>query len=191
MCTKLCKCFCCCYMQQEIMQTLKTLNINSLKPIIAKTVSLSNNCQVQCLVNQTLRFFWEYTFRCSRPELVYKKKGILKNFAKFIGQHLCWSLLFNKVANWRLVTLLKRDSSTSVALRILQSILEYLFCDTCKRLLFYIARLISTGKSLLERDLSLIHLNYYARSIKTKVLLLIRLQIQNEIRYNFRLLIIH
>ena len=26
------------------------------------------------------------------------KKGVLKNFAKFTGKHLCQSLLFNKVA---------------------------------------------------------------------------------------------
>ena len=27
-------------------------------------------------------------------------KDVLKNFAKFTGKHLCWSLLFNKVAGW-------------------------------------------------------------------------------------------
>ena len=33
-----------------------------------------------------------YTFRSSRPE-VFCKKGVLKNFAKFTGKHLCQSLL--------------------------------------------------------------------------------------------------
>ena len=40
-------------------------------------------------------------FRISRPEFFYKK-GVLRNFAKFIVKHLCQSLLFNKVAGLRL-----------------------------------------------------------------------------------------
>ena len=35
--------------------------------------------------------------RGSRPE-VFCKKGVLRNFAKFTGKHLCQSLFFNKVA---------------------------------------------------------------------------------------------
>ena len=35
------------------------------------------------------------------------RKGILRNFAKFTGKHLCKSLFFNKVANLRSVALLK------------------------------------------------------------------------------------
>ena len=31
------------------------------------------------------------------PE-VFCKKGVLRNFAKFTGKHLCQSLFFNKVA---------------------------------------------------------------------------------------------
>ena len=36
--------------------------------------------------------------RRSRPE-VFCKKGVLRNFAKFKGKHLCQSLFFNKVAD--------------------------------------------------------------------------------------------
>ena len=36
-------------------------------------------------------------FRTSRLE-VFCKKGVLRNFAKLIGKHLCQSLFFNKVA---------------------------------------------------------------------------------------------
>ena len=36
-------------------------------------------------------------FRNSRPEVLCKK-GVLINFAKFTGKHLCQSLFFNKVA---------------------------------------------------------------------------------------------
>ena len=36
-------------------------------------------------------------YRSSRPE-VFSKKGVLRNFTKFTGKHVCQSLLFNKVA---------------------------------------------------------------------------------------------
>ena len=36
------------------------------------------------------------------------KNGVLKNFTKFTGKHLCQSLFFNKVADLRPATLLKR-----------------------------------------------------------------------------------
>ena len=46
--------------------------------------------------------------RCSgRPEVFYKK-GVPRNFAKFIGKQLCQSLFFNKVAGLRPATLLKK-----------------------------------------------------------------------------------
>ena len=43
----------------------------------------------------------------SRPE-VFCKKGVLRNFTKFTGKHLCQSLFFNKVAGLRPATLLKK-----------------------------------------------------------------------------------
>ena len=46
------------------------------------------------------------TYRSSRPE-VFCKKGVLENFAKFTGKHLCHSLFF-KVAGIRPATLLKK-----------------------------------------------------------------------------------
>ena len=36
------------------------------------------------------------------------EKGVYKNFAKLTGKHLCWSLFFNKVADLRPATLLKK-----------------------------------------------------------------------------------
>ena len=47
--------------------------------------------------------------RSSRTE-VFCKKGVLRNFAKFTGKHLCQCLFFNKVAGLRPATLLKRDT---------------------------------------------------------------------------------
>ena len=46
--------------------------------------------------------------RSSRPK-VFFKKGILKNFAKFTGKHLYQSLFFNKVAELKPATLLKKN----------------------------------------------------------------------------------
>ena len=45
--------------------------------------------------------------RSSRPE-VFRKIGVLRNFTKFTGKHLCQIHFFNKVARLRLVTLLKK-----------------------------------------------------------------------------------
>ena len=45
--------------------------------------------------------------RSSRPDVVCKK-GVLRNFTKFVGKHLCQSLFFNKVASLRPATLLKK-----------------------------------------------------------------------------------
>ena len=36
------------------------------------------------------------------------KKGVLRNFTKFTGKHLCQSLIFNKVAALMPATLLKK-----------------------------------------------------------------------------------
>ena len=46
-------------------------------------------------------------YRSSRLE-VFCRKGVLTNFKKFTGKHLCQGLLFNKVAGLRTLTLLKK-----------------------------------------------------------------------------------
>ena len=54
---------------------------------------------------------WNYLskyFRNNRPE-VFCKKGVLRNFAKFTGKHLCQSLFFDKVAGLRPGTLFKKS----------------------------------------------------------------------------------
>ena len=42
------------------------------------------------------------------------KKGVLKNFAKLTGKHLCLSLFFNKVADLRSATSLKKETLAQV-----------------------------------------------------------------------------
>ena len=45
--------------------------------------------------------------RSSRPD-VFFKKGVLKNFTKLTGKHLCQSLFFNKVTGLTPATLLEK-----------------------------------------------------------------------------------
>ena len=45
--------------------------------------------------------------RSSRPE-VFCIRGVLRNFTKFTGKHLCQTFLFNNVAGLRPATLLKK-----------------------------------------------------------------------------------
>ena len=47
---------------------------------------------------------------------MFCQKGVLKNFAKFTGKHLCQGFFFNTFAGLRSATLLKRDSGTVVFL---------------------------------------------------------------------------
>ena len=53
-----------------------------------------------------------------QPEVICKK-GALKNFTNFTGNHLCWSLFIIKLQ--RPATFLKRDSDTGVLRWNLQS----------------------------------------------------------------------
>ena len=48
--------------------------------------------------------------RQKQPPEVFCKKGVLRNFKKFTGKHLCQSLFLNKVEALGPVPLLKRGS---------------------------------------------------------------------------------
>ena len=57
-------------------------------------------------------YFWNpqqnmFSYRSSRPD-VFCKRGVLRNFTKFTGKHLCQSLFFNKIAGLSSATLLKK-----------------------------------------------------------------------------------
>ena len=51
--------------------------------------------------------FFVFSFKSSRPE-VFCEKGVLRNFTKLTGKHLCQSFFFNKVAGPRPATFLKQ-----------------------------------------------------------------------------------
>ena len=59
-----------------------------------------------CLLS--LLFFLHAFVRSSRPDVLCKK-GVLRNFGKFIEKHMCQKLFFNKVAGLRPATLLKKS----------------------------------------------------------------------------------
>ena len=64
-------------------------------------------------------------YRSTHPKVFCKK--VLKNFTKFTGKHLCWSLFFIKLEAGALQFYLKRDSGTSVFLWTLWNFFKKLF----------------------------------------------------------------
>ena len=115
-------------------------------------------------------------FRISHSEL-FHEKGVLKNFAKFTGKHPGQSLLFNKGAGWRSATILKKG---------LRNFQKHLFCKTPANGYFCILPgYYQPGKCLLVSDFRSFIWFDYVRSINTKEMILISLQVQNEIHFNF------
>ena len=58
----------------------------------------SKTFHLRCLAGFWIQL-WNTRCRYSRPE-VFCKKGVLRNFAKFTGKHMCQSFIFNKIAGW-------------------------------------------------------------------------------------------
>ena len=75
--------------------------------------------------------FWHKHHACYNTRNRHRKcsvrKGVLWDFAKFTGKHLCQSLLFNKAAGRRPVTLLEKKLWRSVFLWIFWNFKEHLF----------------------------------------------------------------
>ena len=63
----------------------------------------------------------------SSHQMCSMKKGVLKNFAKFIGKHLCQSLFFNKVAGGA-CNFIKKEN--------LARVFSCKFCEISKNTLF-------------------------------------------------------
>ena len=80
----------------------------------------------------------EYTnVRSSRPE-VFCKKGVLRNFTKFTGKHLCQSLFFNKVAGLA-YNFIKKET--------LAQMFSYEFCEISKNTFFHKTPLVAASKT--------------------------------------------
>ena len=69
---------------------------------------------------------WVSQFRSSHKRCS-RKKGVLRNFPKFTGKHLCQSLFFNKVAGLRPTTLLKKETLAQVFSCVFCKISENIF----------------------------------------------------------------
>ena len=90
-----------------------------------------------------------------QPPKASKKKGVLKNSARFTGKHLCQSLFFNQVAGLRPATLLKkrlwhRRFPVNLAKFLKTPILK----SICERLLLVVEW--RTKQKLSHRDLVLL-----------------------------------
>ena len=59
---------------------------------------------------------WKHQLNLRSSHKLLCKKGILRKFANFTGEQLCWSLFLIELVTFRLATLLKRDSNTDVFL---------------------------------------------------------------------------
>ena len=60
--------------------------------------------------------FWTAASKRSRCLVVFCKIGVLRNFTKYKGKHLCQSFLFFNKVGGRPATLSKKDSGTDVLL---------------------------------------------------------------------------
>ena len=75
--------------------------------------------------------FVEYISVCLQkqlPQVLCKKKVILKNFANFTEKHLCWSLFLVELQPWRSTTLLKKRLHCSCFPENIANFLRTAFC---------------------------------------------------------------
>ena len=78
------------------------------------------------------------TFRSSCPE-AFCKKGVLRNFAKFTGKHLCHSFFCRKVA--KVATLFKKETMAQV--------FSCEFCEISKNTFSYRTPLVAASEPLI------------------------------------------
>ena len=78
--------------------------------------------------------------RRSRPE-VFCKKGVLRNFTKFTGKHLCQSLFFNKVAGLACKFIKKQT---------LAQLFSCEFCEISKNTFLHRTPLVATSEGLAD-----------------------------------------
>ena len=93
-------------------------------------------------VNQTmkLKLFFNHRLFILFQNIIYPNHckfsvriSVLRNFAKFIGKHLCQSLFFNDVAGLRPATLLKKKLWPEACSFIKQEALAQVFpCEFCE-----------------------------------------------------------
>ena len=85
---------------------LMAANFNQKRLVVSKVVTQQHLIFFVVFSPKILSFQANLNRRI-RPE-VFCSKGVLKNFAKFTGKHLCQSLFLNEVAGLMPATLLKK-----------------------------------------------------------------------------------
>ena len=80
-------------------------------------IHIKRNFKIELYVNSQLFLLYNVHKRTNFSSFYHvKMRGVLRNFAKFAGKHLCQSLLFKKDADLSLQLFQKRDSGTGVFL---------------------------------------------------------------------------
>ena len=91
----------------------RLLNFNHHFALVADYVFFARSLYKQHHLHSSINFATHkikpgtLKVRSSPPEM-FCEKGVLRNFAKFTGKHVCRSFFFNKVAGLGPATLLKR-----------------------------------------------------------------------------------
>ena len=96
----------------NITSVVKALHIFIARKRVSASRSLTELCFHRFLHFAMFSYCCKFSIldaygRSSRPEM-FCKKGVLGNFAEFTGKRLCLSLLFDKFAGLRPLTLLKK-----------------------------------------------------------------------------------
>ena len=94
---------CCCFL---VLKEECVLYVISAIIVQCQYQSLMIKLSYVILIRLNSFYFWLHTlhsFQKPPPEVLYKK-GVLSNFAKFTGKHLCQGLFFNENAVWSKLT---------------------------------------------------------------------------------------
>ena len=103
--------------REQFLFLIKHVNILSCLDNSLNIINILNSFIFEtCCPNLFLTLYISFGSSC--PE-VFCKKGVLRNYAKFTGKHLCNSLFLNKVAGLSLQLSQKQDSGAGVFLSIL------------------------------------------------------------------------
>ena len=90
-----------------------------------------SNSHFRSIISHSLPSRYENNFRSIRPKAFYKK-GVLRNFAKFTGKHLCQSLFFNKVADLEACDFIKKETLAQFSCEFYEILKNTIFYKTTR-----------------------------------------------------------
>ena len=90
------------YLKTVAIMQHSTVKISvSFKVRMCKYLGIYALTRKRLFIKEHLLYNHSSCFHQKRPPDVFCKKGVLRNFTKFTGKHLCQSLFFNSVAGLR------------------------------------------------------------------------------------------